>query len=88
MSRYHESCGGTVLLATHDNMFYDYCARCRAFAFDGEDFPKGGVYEGRNRQAWDDGDERSPDPDEEVDRLVDVAQDEYESGEAYRKSRR
>lgn len=55
---YHEHCGGTILSGDG----YAYCATCRAYAYDGEDFPGGGVSARENREAWDRGDERSPDP--------------------------
>lgn len=55
--RYHgHGCGGTILTGPAG----DYCDACRAFNNTDDDFPTG-VDPKKNRAAYDDGDDRSPD---------------------------
>ena len=73
MAANHENCGGSLLTGWGGNTGqdeYTYCDKCRAFVFGDDDMPPGGVPEWRNREAWDNGDERSPDPDYETERSI------------------
>ena len=58
----NHDCGGTILSATD----YDYCQRCHAFLYDCDadgTFPTG-THDGRNTEAADSMETRSPDADE------------------------
>ena len=58
-------CGGSFVHGGSGEYGHTYCDRCHAFVYDSSDddsFPTG-TNEEVNRQAWDDGEERSPDQD-------------------------
>lgn len=55
-------CGGTILSGPD----HIYCDRCRAFTYDDDDTLPTGTDPAANRQAWDDGEDCSPDDDQEV----------------------
>jgi len=62
-------CGGTILSATD----HDYCERCHAFLYDDDDdtFPTG-THGGRNVEACDNMETRSPDSDADAEAAFDV----------------
>lgn len=62
---HHRGCGGTLLVAASGTPdAYEYCDRCGAFRFDVDgdmdDFPTGTDREA-NREAFENGEECSPD---------------------------
>ncbi len=61
-SQTSHACGGTILHGGSGDEGHRYCDRCRAFAYDssGEQVPSG-TDEAANREAWDNGDDCSPD---------------------------
>ena len=65
----HEDCGGTIYSGGlgSDEEAHDVCDRCGAYRYDADDddtFPSGRG-RARNQAAWDDGDERSPEEEEQ-----------------------
>ena len=58
----HSGCGGTILTGGAGAEEHEYCDRCGAFRYssdEDDDFPTGADRRA-NREAWDNGDERSP----------------------------
>lgn len=60
MNTMSHACGGTILVGGSGEQVHHYCDRCRAFAYGDADVPVG-TDEKANREAWDAGEEQSPD---------------------------
>lgn len=61
MNTMSHACGGTILVGGSGEQVHHYCDRCRAFAYGDDEVPAGSD-ERANREAWDAGEEQSPDP--------------------------
>lgn len=65
---HHAGCGGTILVANSGTPdAYEHCDRCGAFQYGDIDEPFPTCTDkAANQQAWDDGQNRSPDGEEET----------------------